>query len=344
MFTTIRRKKMYGGDLKSSTIPINLNSFTRIGRISSVDPAAGVCRLQWLDRPGFREKVLLTQGSDGEWNIPRVGAVVLVTFDVGNQARIVRYMNVGHSLKTTAYDLPKLSEGEKFWECAGASLYITATGDIVLRSASLGTVTLDKNSDTFKSDTTNWKISTLGGDVFFGQVKRFKTQWDGSKASEVITNLTGDSYIEYTFNLFETAGDKNALIPVDPLIAITLGTVIDDSGDVVDETETKVLDDTQSICLQFAITKDANKVLSLKINKKGEVFVKLPKFILNNGLSATDITINNGTKGVARLDDEVEVTAEIGDIQVDPGTHKNVSPITLKGKIINASTTMKVGD
>ena len=287
MFPTIRRKKMFAGDLKSSTVVKDLNKFTRAGRIVSVDPIKGICRLQWLDRPGIREGVLLTQGSDGEWNIPRKGAVVLVSFDVGDQARIIRYVNVGHSLKTAAYDLPNLSEGEKFWECAGASLYITANGDIILRSASLGTVTLDKNSDTFKSATTNWKVSTIGGEAFWGQIKRFKTQVDGSKASEVITDLTGDSYIEYTFNLFETAGDRNASIPGNPLIAVTLGTVVDDSGSIIDEEGTKVLDDTQSLCLQFAITKDSSEILSLKINKQGNVTAKFPKLILTNKLKAS---------------------------------------------------------
>jgi hypothetical protein len=344
MFPTIRRKKIFSGDLKSSTIPTNLNSFTRIGRIVSVDPAKGVCRLQWLDRPGFREGVLLTQGSDGEWNIPRTGAVVLVTFDVRDQARIVRYVNVGHSLKTDSFELPSLSEGEKFWECAGASLYITANGDIILRSAALGTVSLEKSSDTFKSDTTNWRVLTVGGDAFWGQVKRFKTQSDGTKASEIIANLTGDTYIEYTFNLFETSGDRNSPIPGNPLIAVTLGTVIDDSGKVVDENGTPILDDTQSICLQFSITKDSNEILSFKINKQGNVTTKLPKLVLNNGGGATDVTINNGTKGVARLDDEVTVTAKIGDIQVDPGTHKNISPITITGKITKSSSSVKVGD
>jgi hypothetical protein len=253
---------MFAGDLKSSIVLKDLNKYTRVARIASVDPVAGVCRLQWLDRPGFREKVLLTQGSDGEWNIPRKGAVVLVTFDVGDQARIVRYVNVGHSLKTAAYALPNLSEGEKFWECAGASLYITANGDIILRSAALGTVTLDKNSDTFKTETTNWKVTTAGGNAFFGQIKRFKTQLDGSKASEVITNLAGDSYAEYTFNLFETVESKNALTPVTPLIAATLGTVVDTSGHVVDINGASILDDTQSVCLQFAITKDSTEAVS----------------------------------------------------------------------------------
>jgi hypothetical protein len=357
MFPRMRYKKMFSGDLKSSTVPRDFNSFTRIGRIVSVDPAKGICRLQWLDRPGFREGVLLTQGSDGEWNIPRVGAVVIVAFDIGDQARIIRYVNVGHKIKTDAFELPALSEGEKFWECAGASLYITANGDIILRSASLGTVTLEKGSDTFKSETTNWKVTTVGGEAFWGQVKRFKPQLDGSYASEVITDLTGDSYVEYTFNLFETAGDKNALIPGDPLIKITLGTVVDDSGNVVDEEGTTLLDNTKSLCLQFDITKDTTKVFSLKINKEGKV-----------SLNCNALTINNGTKGVARLDDEVTSTSTedstfwnwvnavhtfltaansagtigaantsyIGKIQLPP-SHQT-------SKITKASTTTKVGD
>ena len=347
-FPTIRRKRMFAGDLKSSTIVKDLNKFTRAGRIVSVDPIHGNCRLQWLDRPGIREGVLLTQGSDGEWNIPRKGAVVLVSFDVGDQARIIRYVNVGHSLKTTVYDLPNLSEGEKFWECAGASLYITANGDIILRSASLGTVTLDKNSDTFKSATTNWKVSTIGGEAFWGQIKRFKTQVDGSKASEVITDLTGDSYVEYTFNLFETERDRNASTPGDPLITITLGTVVDAFGNVIDEKGTNVLDNTQSVCLQFAITKGSSEVLSLKINKQGNVTTKFSKLVLNNGTSATDITINNGTKGVARKDDEVTVTINASDIiglVTSSSALTQLKPsVDVIGKITKASTSTKVGD
>ncbi len=342
----IRHKRMFPGDLKSATIPTDFNKYTRIARIASVDPTKGVCRIQWLDRPGFRENVLITQGSDGEWNIPRTGSVVIVAFDSKDQARIVRYINVGHSPKVDKYELPALSEGEKYWECAGASIYITATGNIVLRSAALGTVTLDKNSDTFKADTTNLRLITVGGDIFFGQVKRFKTQLDGSKLSEVINNIEGNAYVEYTFNLYETDVDRNSLVPKSPLIAVILGTEINEDGNIVNENGVSVLDDRESVCLKFTITKDSTEVASLKINKKGEVTASLPKLVLSNGNNATDITINNGTKGVARLDDEIEVEISglvskgvIAGSGITDGT-----PYTFKGKISQASNSVKVGD
>jgi hypothetical protein len=342
----IRNRKIFPGDLKSSTIPTDFNKYTRIARIVSVDPANGVCRIQWLDRPGFRENVLLTQGSDGEWNIPRKDSVVIVAFDPKDQARIIRYINVGHSPKISSYELPALSEGEKYWECAGASIYITATGDIILRSASLGTVTLDKGSDTFKTDTTNLRLITVGGDIFFGQVKRFKTQLDGSKLSEVINNIEGNAYVEYTFNLYETDSDRNSLISVTPLIKATLGTDIDGDGNVVDENDSTVIDDRESVCLKFIITKDSAEVLSLKINKKGEVTAKLPKLVLNNGASATDIIINSGTKGVARLDDEIEVEISnlVSNDVIRGSGLTDGTPHTYRGKIIQASNSVKVGD
>jgi hypothetical protein len=70
--------------------------------------------------------------------------------------------------------------------------------------------------------------------------------------------------------------------------------------------------------------------------------------ILNSGqkieVSETSVLVNEGTKGAARMDDEVTVTVDPSQIKVDPGSHMNPSTITLKGKITQASGTIKLGD
>lgn len=61
--------------------------------------------------------------------------------------------------------------------------------------------------------------------------------------------------------------------------------------------------------------------------------------------SAGDVVINNGSKGAARKDDQVEVTIPSGTFLVgaDAGV-ANPAPVKVQGKIISASGTVKIGD
>ena len=66
----------------------------------------------------------------------------------------------------------------------------------------------------------------------------------------------------------------------------------------------------------------------------------------NAEVKGKTVVINSGTKGGARLGDEVTIDVAIGEIIVagSATTQQNTSPITLKGKITKASDTVKIGD
>jgi hypothetical protein len=59
-----------------------------------------------------------------------------------------------------------------------------------------------------------------------------------------------------------------------------------------------------------------------------------------------NVILNNGIKGGARLDDDVEVIVKVGDITVTTtgGNGANDSIVTLKGTITKASGTVKIGN
>jgi hypothetical protein len=87
--------------------------------------------------------------------------------------------------------------------------------------------------------------------------------------------------------------------------------------------------------LEFEDDGSGNLTLMIHSKKSGNGNIS----IKTNG----NIVIDDGEKGAARLDDQVQVTAQIGDISVDPSTHHNTSPITITGKITAASTKVKIG-
>lgn len=354
----MRFRKLYPRDLQSPTIQRSLNQYTRVGRIIQVNSTKGTCVIQWLDRPGYREDVLLLQGSHKEWNIPEKGAVVLVAFDVKDQARIIRYFNVGHSRRVSEKTLPVLKEGEKLWECAGSFLYMKENGDIVLWSQQEGIVTLENSSNTFKSETVNWRVQTDVGSQFFGLIKRLVNSPYGDKESKVVTTLAGDSLGEYKFLLYETAEDQSNLLgATTPLIELVFGTVVDDDGNLIDKDGNTTLDPAKAVCVQLIVTKSGSQLLKLSLDKEG-----------NLSITAPEIVVNNGTQGAARKEDRTIVNSSTDSSFVDwmdavdtfiraassagalPIANSNyISAVTsvpssVEGKIDEGSNSVKIGD
>ncbi len=112
-----------------------------------------------------------------------------------------------------------------------------------------------------------------------------------------------------------------------------------------------------------------NGEINLKIAGKGnresklnleikDITVKLSKLKINEdkitidennniGIEGTEVKINDGTKGGARIDDTIEATIPAGTflIKSNPSTDVlNPTPITISGKITGGSGTIKLGD
>ena len=69
----IRKRKKFSSDLKSSLIQQDLSGFHRIGTITQVFPEKGECSVRWMDKPGARYNVQITQASPKTFEIPEKG-------------------------------------------------------------------------------------------------------------------------------------------------------------------------------------------------------------------------------------------------------------------------------
>src|SRR5271157_2402142 len=109
----MRFRKMYPQDLKGNLVQQDMNRFIRPGIIADIDVFNGLCTIRWMDRPGIRADVPLTQGSPREWVMPLPGDAVLCSVDSAEQVRILRYMNQGQPVRMYELSLPQMRPGER---------------------------------------------------------------------------------------------------------------------------------------------------------------------------------------------------------------------------------------
>ena len=306
-----RYKKLFAQSTQSRVVWQDLDQYIRIGVIDSVDPINAKCSIRWLDRPGTRIQVDLSQGYESEWNIPKKNSIVLVGIDVADQAHILRYYNLGQASRINSYTLPTLHEGEKLWEVNGSFIYMKQTGDIELITDSLNSILLENGSGTFRSTNVNWKITTSGGTNYFGIVKRIKVT---GNSLENITDSLGNPLIEYTLAVYEDTTQSG-----NPIASLVLGTDVDQDGNPVDKnggTNIPVTNPDKGIALRISLKSG----IKLTIDKSGVLEIGgITKYNLNSGsvdAGDPDVTLgldaNNtslGTSGqhVAREHDLVAV-------------------------------------
>jgi hypothetical protein len=317
-------KKANVNDLKFNLQQQNLSRYVRAGTIDTVDTERGLCTVRWFDRPGVHTNVILTQGSDSEWHIPRRNAVVLVEFDVKEQARIIRYINLGWAKRLKDGELPPLSPGEKLWEVGGTVMYMQENGDMMIVTERDGVWGIENESQTAYSQTVNWRVVTDGGRAYFGVVKRLEEQPDGSKELRTITNMLGSELVEYTLSVYEASPNpQDNIVPRDPVATIEMGNVVDDDG--------KVLNRNSEVAnpAQILANKDLAARITLKngtqiaIDKNGAVNINAKKLNINGGavdIADPDVALgldsprNDGAQQgdrAARQHDEVQVPVGI---------------------------------
>jgi len=314
----LKYKRTYIRELGSAIYQKNLNKYLRVGKIENVNVTTGTCRIVWLDVPGFKENVLLTQGMEKEWHIPEIGSIVIVGFDTKDQARILRYINVGTKNRIEQLSLPFLKPGEKLWEVGGSFIYMKKNGDIVFSTLTEGYVALENVTGTFKVETINQKTTTEAGKQYFGIVKRVKSNADGTKSQQMITDITGNNfYTEYRLQVLETADNQLGVSGLnDPILDLTLGTVVDEDGNVINKNNEIAIGDNYK---QLVARLKLKSGVQLDIDKEGRVSIKNIKLNINQGsVDNNDKDISKGlesnnnslgTKGqhVAREHDEVTI-------------------------------------
>ena len=314
---SIRRKKKFPSDLRSDMVQRDLSNFNRIGKIDTVFPESGVCSIRWLDKPGIRHEVQITQASHKAFEIPERGAIVLVTFDHHERARIIRYINLGHEDRISKIkSLPRLKEGEKFWEVGGTYLHMRKNGDVIISTANQGYFILENSTGTFKSESVNWKVTTEAGIAYSGLIKRFVTAADGSGSSEIITNIEGEDLTEFRIRLVETADGALGLSGIeDPLVDIVLGTFVDNDGVIVNK---KDVDTTANPTKELVARIEFKNGIKIFIDKDGRLSIEGAFININKAEVDTndaDVALGletastKGTKGqhAAREHDEIAI-------------------------------------
>jgi hypothetical protein len=313
----MKTSKRYPGDVGSATVPKDITKYARIGVIQSVDSEAGLCTIRWYDKPSYQKDVIITQSFSGGTSIPEKGSTIIAVLDQFSRAFIVGYINLGHenrvkSLKT----LPKLKEGEKFFEAGGSYIYIKRNGSVAISTLTGGVVEFSNTTQTWKYEVVNWKLITEGGTSNFGLVKRMVLNSDGTSSIQAVKNENESFYTEHNLTLYEYADGTVGINPSQtPLVSITFGTVIDKDGNVINKLKNTTLDKTK----QLAARLDFKSGIVISIDKAGVIDIRGGKLKLNEpSVDVTDIDaitgldINDTTKGtkgqhLAREHDKVTI-------------------------------------
>ena len=298
-----------------------LSRYSRAAVIDSLNTVDGTCVLRWLDNPGGRQDVVLLQGSWGEYNMPVVGALVVCQFDGHDRPRIVRYANMNQRQRVLTPDegglgtLPKLKPGEKYWESSGgAYVYMTDGGKIVLASAAEDSIELDPDLQQIKNKSTQWQTVTPAGTQSAGLVRRWLPTTGNN---EVVTDglPTPAAGTPLTELVVSVVDKQQGVLPATPVFKMTLGTVVDDLGNIVDKKSLPQTVSTKQLAVRIVLASG----VQLDIDKSGRVSLKNVRLNINEGSTdladpdiALGLEVNNsalGTDGqhVARQHDTVVV-------------------------------------
>ena len=284
----------------------------RYGIVQSVDVTTGLVTLEWLDYPGVRSEVDLSQPTLGIIEIPTVGAVVLVGFDQGFKAHIVRYIPVGYAKQRATGDIPQLHPGAKIFLSyiaesqvtgdlpvpvwTGTYMHMNNIGDIELVTASGESWRMVSNENIIDQNSMNYKVQTEAGILEFGLTKRLLT---GTESTIIATDGTPftntldtdpDALTEFRLRVLKQA-DANFLSDPevdDPFIELTLGVKVDNDANIVKTDTTHVKADKKIVIqlktktgdgFEFTVDEDGNLTLktnaSMKIETSSDLEIKV---------------------------------------------------------------------
>ena len=344
-----RFRKVFPQDLTSPIVQRDLSMYTRIGTIVAVDAATGSCTIKWLDRPGVRYNVLITQASPGEWVIPPRGSVVLVSFDSNERARIIRYINMGQKVRVTQTNtLPNFQEGDRLWEGGNNSyLYMKANGDIVLSAGDQVFISLENATGTYKEEVVNLNLTTEAGTEYFGVLKRFVLGADGTNSIVSIMDPLNPLSLttpltEFRFKMVELANGALALQGISsPLVDIMFGTYTTDAGVITMANGLPAVAYPKELMMKMT----TQSGISICIDKEGVVTVSGMKRLNYNNASvdvtdpdiAAGLAINNsalGTNGQHAAREQDPVTVPLGIVPNDPAHLTLISAAESNYKIL----------
>lgn len=291
-------------DFKSAFDGFELpGTFLRLAVIISVHPDKGTINIEWLDHPSMRQEILLPMSGQGIYELPTIGSVVLIGFDRGYHAYVLRYLPIGYkdlvgnasqavndtvNLQVTPM-IRKIDAGEKILVSylkdpdveksaqfvmpvpTGTYFHMDNIGDIYMETVDGDSWQLDRLDNSIVQNSMNFKAITEAGILDFGLIKRTFTE-DGRSIVSTAGNPLGDSELnteealtEFRLRILETA-DANPLTEPEvdnPFIELILGTKIKKVSDGVFE-----LDKTDNSHAQTS--DDTSKEIMIQLKTKAD--------------------------------------------------------------------------
>ena len=274
-----KNERPFGGNVLSAT------PFHRLAVVSTVNASKGTVNLKWLDHPGGREDVVISQSAFGSFEFPVPGAVVLVAMKKGDLPEIDRYIPIGYAKQVQIGDAKQLQSGEKLWRSyvgsdveqgkqfpipipTGTEIYMSNSGKIVLRDGTGDWWELDPTDNIIHQNSMTYQCTTEAGSLDFGLVKReMPTYPDPTENSEMVlvtrnnTSILngGRAFTEFRIRVLETADVDPTTAPEidDPFVEVILGTKIKREGSGLnttyspEETTGDHAESGKEICIQI---------------------------------------------------------------------------------------------
>ncbi len=309
----------------------------RPGIVQAVDATTGLLDIEWLDHPGLRQGVAITQPHQGMFQIPTIGAIVLIGFDQGYGAQILRYLPAGYAEQSGDEFNPMLPGEVNIFSYldtvgtvrekqfivpapTGTRIFLNNIGDIQMATALGEWWRMDNAQSEIIQNSMNYTVSTEAGTLQFGLVRRIpESAKDKETVPSIITptgqrledvgGISTKGLTEFRLRLLETAdtqqsslSDPNAYVPAvnDPFIELSLGIKVDDNGDLVKTTsdQAKTTTGPQEIIIQLKTRADQG--FEFTVDKEGNVTLTIQGNIKIKVDGDTDLTVGGN------------VTADIG--------------------------------
>lgn len=270
----------------------------RPGIIRATDHTTGLVDIEWLDYPGIRQGVSLTQPHQGMFQFPTTGAVVLIGFDQAGNAQILRYLPTGYQAQINDADLwaikpgeinlvsyrPESTQTENFPipNTTGSQIYMDNSGNIQITTALGEKWLMHSDTNTIAQESMNYNIITEAGRLQFGLVKRASKS--SSNAEFIITpegtNLEDstsadpNALTEFRLRLLDQADANPDTAPEldNPFIELSLGIKVDSSGNIETtdgNTHAETSGENQEIIIQLKTKADQG--FEFTVDKEGNV-------------------------------------------------------------------------
>ena len=227
----------------------------------------------------------------------------------------------------------------------GTYFRMSNIGDILMKTAEGDYWRLDRRNNIIQQNSINYRAITEAGILDFGLVKRQTT--DSQTAQKTTENIISTSGVplgeghevpltEFRLRVLETA-DVDANTPPEvenPLVELTLGTKVTDSGTLVktDTTHATTSDNAPKEIMIQLKTK-ADQGFEFTVDKEGNLTVKVKGNVRVDVVGDSDITVNGNSNIAVGGDSNIAVGGD-SDITVEGNSDITIggdSGITVEG-------------